>query len=241
MISYRTTGAWGVGKGGALLPVEIDKNFAAINAKIDTAEDTFLAADIENISVVGSQIRILLKDGTTLGPYQIPKADLNWRGDFADATEYLTNDFLGVDQGIYLVLQDHTSVAPFDPDREISGSPVYSPIFSGSREIPQSTVGVLTVSSGYPIITVAQKSSYYRFINSLTLEIPHNSSQPFPIGTLLAFRRDSGTAVSFSAVSGVTLNVPAGFQAQAAGVGTVCYLAKIAENEWDLFGELEPV
>lgn len=53
---------------------------------------------------------------------------LNFRGVFA-VTNYAINDmFIGPDSS-YVVLQDHTSVEPFDPDLQIGGLPVYTRLF----------------------------------------------------------------------------------------------------------------
>lgn len=50
---------------------------------------------------------------------------LNFRGSFEDAANYAINDMFVGPETSYVVLQDHVSVAPFDPNRLIGGLPVY--------------------------------------------------------------------------------------------------------------------
>lgn len=235
MVTYRTSGAWGIGKGGSLLPVEIDRNFNSIDERIAAAWDTTVAADIDLISITGSQILFALRDGRTLGPFFLPFPTLTWRGDFANAVAYLANDMLATPDAIYLVLQDHSGVAPFDPDREISAEPVYSKVFEGDREFFDTVVDLIATNE---TAILGLSGRYIRCDGVTDVTIPPNADEAFPVGELLTFRCVSTPLTEFLPGSGVTITAPTGFLPEAAFVGAVVHLVKVDTNAWDIFGDL---
>jgi hypothetical protein len=129
-VTYRTAGAWGPGKGGNLTAAEVDTNFYSLVQDIAQVADDLVPAEIENITLVGSQLTFVLSDSRTLGPYTVPTAAFRWAGVWTPETAYLANDFLETGQGVFLVVQNHTSAATFDPARVIGGDPVYVLVFS---------------------------------------------------------------------------------------------------------------
>jgi hypothetical protein len=68
--------------------------------------------------------------------------------------------------------------------------------------------------------------------------IPPNSDQAFPIGTMLTYQQDNSAAVTFTAGSGVTLRVPAAYEAETAEQYAVVQVCKTATNTWTLYGHL---
>lgn len=233
-ITYRTAGPWGAGKGGNLTPAEVDVNFHALQQSIATAVDDLVPAEIESITLVGSQLTFVLADGRSLGPYTVPAARFNWRGVFVGATAYVANDIISAGDGIYLVLQNHTSVAPFDPLRTVSGQPAYALMFKE----PRSNVYSITATEFTP--SVDQLWGYFRFADFCDITIPNNSDQPFPIGAELHFRGTAVDPLYFLPAVGVSLFAPAGQLLRTDRVGATVTAKKFSENGWDLFGLLAP-
>jgi hypothetical protein len=129
-ITYRTSGAWGPGKGGNLTAAEVDTNFYTLVQDIAQVADDLVPAEIENITLVGSQLTFVLSDARTFGPFTVPSPAFRWVGDWEPDELYLANDVLSTPLGVYLVVQNHTSAAIFDPAREIGGNPVYALMFA---------------------------------------------------------------------------------------------------------------
>ena len=80
-ITYRTSGAWGAGKGSNLTPSEVDLNFYDVDQRIAVFEGTPPDPnDISNIVVSGTQMTIILEDATEFGPFTLPTAAFSWEG-----------------------------------------------------------------------------------------------------------------------------------------------------------------
>lgn len=74
-IIYRTTGAWGPGKGSVLDPAEIDGNFWDHEQRLDELETNPPEPNqISNITQTGATITIYMADGTTYGPFTLPRS-----------------------------------------------------------------------------------------------------------------------------------------------------------------------
>lgn len=123
-IVYRTNGAWGVGKESNLTAAEGDGNIWDVVQRLVALEtDRPSPNEISQVQQDGLQITFILADGTELGPIDLPTLKWRWRGDWLPNTIYATLDTFTVDdQGLFLVIKDHTSAATFDPDAGI-GSP----------------------------------------------------------------------------------------------------------------------
>lgn len=157
----------------------------------------------------------------------------DFQGDWITATAYQINDVVSVPgEGIYLVLQDHTSASPFDPLREIGGTAVYQLMYAEPRS------GVVTVSG--TTLTPSVVWGYHRCIavTGCAVTIPTNAAAPFPIGTEFHFRQCDAGAVSIAGASGVTVNLPAGVNPETAALGAVMTAKKVDVDEWDIFGLL---
>lgn len=73
-VIYRTTGAWGAGKGSPLEKEEVDENFWDHDGRLTELENyPVQPTSIANITVSGSQMSVVLTDATVLGPYTIPR------------------------------------------------------------------------------------------------------------------------------------------------------------------------
>jgi len=73
-IVYKNNGAWGTGKGSPLTSLEADGNTWDHEERIEELEtNPTLPTSIANITVVGSQMSVVLTDATVLGPYTIPR------------------------------------------------------------------------------------------------------------------------------------------------------------------------
>lgn len=125
MPTYRTNGAWGTGIGVNLTPAQVDENFYELRGDLDDVIANPPTADgLASVSQSGFSLTFHTTLGNQLGPITIPVVYTVWRGDWAPFTLYSAADiFRVVDEGIFSVLQDHTSAATFDPDAA-GGSPL---------------------------------------------------------------------------------------------------------------------
>ena len=232
-ITYRTTGAWGAGKGGNLTAAEVDTNFYTLVQEIASSLAGAAPAEIDNITLVGSQLTFALSDGRTFGPFTVPTPSFRWAGVWSPAEPYLVNDVIETGQGIYLVAQAHTSASTFDPDRLIDGDPVYVLMFREPRS------QVFTVSAATYEPTALQVWGYIRFTNPCTINLPSNAETALPIGVEFHFRQAGAGDLAITASSGVIVNVPAGLLASTDRQGATVTVKKVALDAWDVFGLLE--
>lgn len=131
---FRTAGAWGAGKGSNLTPPEVDGNFWALLQRLVALEDDPPTPnEISNISVVGSQMKVFMQDGTVFGPFSLPVATFRWMGEWEAGADYLALDLVTVpDQGVYLSTVDTTSGSgdAFDPtETDSDGNPIWILVF----------------------------------------------------------------------------------------------------------------
>lgn len=134
-MQYRNDGPWGLGKGSPLTTEEGDANMWEIEQRLAALESGSADADpvgISNIEVVGTQMMIYLTNGDSYGPFTLPTAMLRFRGEAVNGLAVIKNDLLKVrGRGLFLVLQNHSVVLPFDPDRVTvpGGEAMYSKVF----------------------------------------------------------------------------------------------------------------
>lgn len=137
-IVYRTTGAWGAGKGSDLTAAEVDGNFYDLDQRVVAIEVAAPAVDeIASFQLVGSQLTIFTSEGGEFGPFTVPVAVFHWTDDWQTSHAYSELDLFRYipesqfdDGGVYMVLQDHTSDATtFDPNAELGGLPLYRELF----------------------------------------------------------------------------------------------------------------
>ncbi|TCN30352.1 hypothetical protein [Sinorhizobium americanum] len=73
-IIYRTAGAWGAGKGSNLTPDEVDENFYDHEQRIaEMEENPPSPVEISNITQAGNTITVHMSDGSTFGPFNLPR------------------------------------------------------------------------------------------------------------------------------------------------------------------------
>jgi hypothetical protein len=80
--------------GVPLAPTQVDDNFTNIRDFCQAILDDggFTGRGIDSFDVTGDQLTVLLDDATVLGPFTLPKAFFNPRGDWATATSYVVQD-----------------------------------------------------------------------------------------------------------------------------------------------------
>ena len=130
-LTYRTTGAWGTGKGAALTASEIDANFYELMQRLAGLEtNPAQPVSISSFTVVGRQFTVHLSDASTQGPFTLPMAVFNWRGAWEPLTVYSPLDMFYVnDFGLFIVLVDHTSGYTFNQGLTVDLVPAYSQVF----------------------------------------------------------------------------------------------------------------
>lgn len=133
MITYRTAGDWGPGKGSDLNPAEVDENFHTLDEKINNVIETGgqpPPVSISNIEVIGRSFKIYLTNGTEFGPYQLPIAAFQYKGEVAGGQPLQTMDIITrLGYGVFMVLQDHEVPPVFNPALTEGGEPVYRMLF----------------------------------------------------------------------------------------------------------------
>jgi hypothetical protein len=130
--------AGGLGTGGNLTPLQFDENFWELLTRVQALEnDPPEAVSIEDFTVIGSQLEIMMTDGSTRGPFDLPIATFRDVGIWTNDLPLFELDFFSVaGRGFYRTLIAHTTPsAPeeFDPDAidENSASPTFgSPLYA---------------------------------------------------------------------------------------------------------------
>lgn len=117
--TYRTDdlAKWGSGKGSNLEPEEFDINFwDLIQRMIAQEARPDPSAGIDHFSISGTSLYVHMTDATVLGPYVLPYAVFNARGEWAVSTAYSVLDTFTINGGLYVTIYDHVSDATsFDP------------------------------------------------------------------------------------------------------------------------------
>lgn len=163
-LTYRTDDGsrWGGGQGSDLDADQIDLNFWNLFFAIAAVETDILAgsnAGIDFISqpVGGNQFFIHLTDHRVLGPFTIPTAQWNPRGEWQPVTHYSAFDVTSHNGSVYLVSIGHTSAATFSPlATDGLGHPLYMLLLSTPTNVlPEGgTVGQRLVrASASPFVT----------------------------------------------------------------------------------------
>jgi hypothetical protein len=123
---FRTTDAarWGSGKGSPLRADEVDVNFwILLQLFLQLEANPVQPNQISNITSDGTAITITMADASTFGPFVLPVAEFEWRGNWTPATAYNKWDLFETTTGLFLVLQAHTSNATFNSaDGNVAGA-----------------------------------------------------------------------------------------------------------------------
>jgi hypothetical protein len=132
-ITYRTNDItrWGAGTGVDLDAVNIDLNFWELYSRMKNLETHPPAAiSISNVQVVGTQMQFNMSDGSFFGPFTLPIATFEWRGDFFPGRPYNQLDLVSVPgQGLFMARLASTSTT-FDPlAQDGSGNFIWLQVF----------------------------------------------------------------------------------------------------------------
>jgi hypothetical protein len=240
-IIYRTSGPWGAGQGSDLTAAQVDGNFYDHNGRIVYLEThPPVAVSIDHFEMAGDQMYVHLTDSTILGPYQLPIIQWNFRGPWQPAVSYLVYDVVTEGDAVYLVIFDHTSEASFDPGANDGAAHDYYSLLLAAPTLPSTTSVATEVAGSSITLVLGDELAYKRFTNAggCEITIPTNAAEAFALNTEISIRAATEGPVTLAADSGVTLNVPAGFEPQLHGDGATATLKKVDDNEWDLMGLL---
>lgn len=179
-VNYRSDDntRWGAGLGRKLAAAEVDVNIWNLaQAIVALQNDRPQPNNIESVNVVGSAMNIVLGDGTVIGPLQLPVLAFNWRRAWAPFTPYAALDTFTVEGfGIYMVRENHTSGANFDPTLVISGAAAYQQIWAfgdGSN-----TGVVYDIGFFYQgLISDSASTTLYCFASPRTILVPAAGNQ----------------------------------------------------------------
>ncbi len=245
MVTYRTAGAWGAGKGGDLTPAEVDANFHELaTALADIAAD-LAPSEIANIALQGTQLTITLEDARVFGPFTVPRAAFRFREDWEALTAYFGNDVVriaedGADDGIYLVRRAHTSQAAFDPDYDDGDGPVYQLMFaggSGSGGVGARPIVEELGTTWSP--TADDLGAHVRFDQSVTVTLPTDADLALPVGFWIGLRCADASTLNLVAGTGGTINSPIGKDPAGGGIEEgIINAIKISATQWDVWGDL---
>jgi len=239
-ITYRGDGAWGTGKGSALNEAEFDNNTYDHDTRITAIEDNPpVAIGISNITQSGTQFVVWLGNGDSFGPFELPIFTPTFRGKWLATTAYFEGDIVSVSgQGLYYVLQDHTSAATFDPDATNSAGDLYKLIYADPGNAPVVTVATST----YTPSRASSSGKYHRCTSSGDSSgdvIISIMSGIFAVGDEMHFRQAAAGVVTIvEGDTGVVLNGVTGFLNQTFGQGAVLTVKCVAVDVFDIFGML---
>lgn len=114
---------WGDGIGRNLHPSEVDLNFwILLQLFLGLEENPAQPNQISSITSADNQLTVHMADATTFGPFDLPLATWTYRGNWGPNVEFNKFDLFNEANGLYLVLQTHTSNSTFDSeDGNIAG------------------------------------------------------------------------------------------------------------------------
>lgn len=195
-ITYRTTGAWGAGKGANLTPAEVDGNFYDLATRVTAVEaNPAEPVQIDAITSSGSALTITMDNGDIYGPLTLPTAAFVYRGNWSGSTAYAKNDVIVVSNKLYLVAVAHTSDATFNASRVISGATVYQLMFDGETA-SVAAVGAVLQSGTHDGITFTYNSVANTITADVTAATYTDEQAQDAVATALA--AGSHTGISFT-------------------------------------------
>jgi hypothetical protein len=147
------------------------------------------------------------------------------------------------DGSFWLTIFDHTTATPFDAGaNDGMGHSYYSFIFS----LTQPNTGIIKTTSDAITTILAHAEKYVRCNSSTGTEITilSDATADHVIGTVIEYRLGvSGMSMTFvPETGGVTINYPEDdFDLVASKKGAVIAIRKVDDDEWDVFGLLDPI
>ena len=139
----------------------------------------------------------------------------------------------------YLIVAGTSTVTSFE-DHRVGGSGVFSVASTGGGS---TLVPVNNQTGTTYTFVLTDGGSAVRGDNAAaqTYTVPVDTSVAFPVGTTIAVRQVGAGAITLSPAGGVTLNTPTGFQARTARLGATIMIHEVANNVWDVTGDLAAV
>jgi hypothetical protein len=231
-------------KGSPLSAEEVDENFRTLVTLINSSVgDT--GVGVANITQSGSTITIHLTDGSTQGPFDLPTAAFNDTGDWAAETAYSFLDLFEVPNvGLYLVLEDFTSGAEFEPNlMNTDGDPYYRLVLRTSNG-PQSITEVPDPGD-FSLNPTVSRNRYVRIAQDTPVLITVldeaalalAEEEPFVVGDTVTFRQVSDGQITLAGTTDVTINTPESLTSRKAG--STITLLYVGSDVYDLAGDLE--
>lgn len=220
-------------KGSPLTAAEVDENFRTL----DTAIDGFVSVPgvgVSSISIAGTQFFVHLTDATTQGPFPLPVATFQWRGDWVGGTTYEGYDVFSVpNDGVYLVLAEYVAATEFDPTVSDTSGPLLSKMFG---EVPIPKIPVVHVTGASHTADISEAGSYFRMENG-SGAIFHVPSGDWVEGDVMTIRRVAGE-VSIEGDTDVSVVPPSDCSPILRTMGSTATLIFAGSGVWDLSGDL---
>lgn len=131
-IVYVTTGAWGAGTGTPNSAAQVDGNFYDVDQRIvDLNADLAEGKRIDYVTYTDSSMTFHFTDGSTQ-VIPLPVYIAQYVGSWTNSTPYSRGNMITAGNGLYQVLQNHTTPAPpapFDPNAT-DGTTDHNPLYS---------------------------------------------------------------------------------------------------------------
>jgi len=219
--SYRTTdlAKWGVGLLRKLHAVEIDLNWWSAEQRLATLESAPAPPPaIDHFESIGTSFYVHFVDLSVMGPYALPVAKYNKRGQWAPFTHYSVLDTFIENGATYETLLDHDSAATFDANAtDGSGHDLYSPMFeSPGNSLPTGgAVGMVMSKSATADFAVTwswkfpEGGTTGKFLRQAS-NTQDDTEWATPDATEIGFTPVTGSSISSSTVAGALEELASG-------------------------------
>jgi hypothetical protein len=244
-IVYRNTTVNYTGKGSPLTSTEGDQNeYKQAVAIVDLqTQMAAVGAGIDTITQpTANTLLITLTDATVFGPFTLPSAPMNGRGEWLPNVNYAVNDLIFSGNAFYIVEVAHTSAATFDPGAtDGNANDLYGLVFdlSASGAVLKQAASKVEANTTHTI-TDQDLGAVWNCTNAAgcAITIPNDTTYSAPIDTEVSFRQGTIAGVlTFAGAGGVTFDVGI-FQPQTQFKGAIVTVKKIAANSWWGWGYL---
>jgi hypothetical protein len=243
MVTFRTDGAWGAGKGSNLTAAEVDQNFHGLAVAIqDLVDNPVQGVSVVGFTVTGRTFKVNLSDGSEFGPYTMPFEGWRWAGALVAGDSYQAQDVFSVAGfGVYLVVQPYTApeVATdgtwtFDPAESNTEGPLLQQLLG---LMPSSLLTVVNTAADF-VVGSSHLGAYVRVQTGGSITLPGDDLEAFPVGGTATFRAVSADPIAFvGASTEVVINTPETLTLRK--LGSVVTAIRVDATEWDIAGDLE--
>ncbi len=232
MVTYVTDGDWGTGVHAPLSAAQIDGNFYEVKQAIqDLIDNPVPGRELSNIAVVSRTVTFYYSDDTEQS-FTMPYATFRYRGVFADGAVYSEMDIVSVTgEGLFLVLQAHTAVTPFDDGLTTEDGAVYQFI------LPSTTLKSTEIVDAVFTPTADYNGTFNlcTYAGGCEVTLPDD----LDVDTEITFKQMGIGPVSFVATDDI--NGLLGFDNVSGGLGSVVTVKYCIDGFWHLWGRLAPV